>query len=187
MNSKEGIKKIVIISGSVREGRESHRVALFLAAFLKNYSHVQAEIIDLSVYNFPIFKERLKYQVNPSAEAIQFAEKIKFADGVIIVTPEYNGGYPASVKNVIDLLTDEWKRKPVAISTVSNGNFGGSQVVQQLQFVLWKIGAIVVPAMYPVPKVNENYSEDGIAVDIESANKRAANFISELLRQIEVR
>jgi NADPH-dependent FMN reductase len=55
-------------------------------------------------------------------------------------TPEYNGGYPASLKNVIDLLDYEWHRKPVVISTVTSGAFGASQVLISLQFILWKSG-----------------------------------------------
>lgn len=181
------MKKIVIISASVREGRASHRIALFFKNYIDNNLAFQAEILDLELFNFPIFEERLKFQKNPSPEALQFADQINFSDGVIIVTPEYNGGYPASLKNAIDLLTSEWKHKPVAITTVSNGSFGGSQVLLELQFVLWKIGATVVPAMFPVPKVNENYDENGVPMDVESSNKRAGNFLQELLWYIEAK
>lgn len=181
------MKKIVIISASVRDGRASHRIALFFKNFIENNLHLHVEILDLETFDFPIFEERLKYQKNPSKLALQFADKINSSDGVIIVTPEYNGGYPASLKNAIDLLTEEWKRKPVAISTVSNGNFGGSQVLQQLQFVLWKIGATVISAMFPVPKVNENYEENGTPIDSESSYKRAGIFIQELLWHIEAK
>lgn len=181
------MKKIVIISASVRENRASHRIALFFKNFIEQNLHHQVEILDLEEFNFPIFEERLKYQKNPSQGALKFADKVIKADGVIIVTPEYNGGYPASLKNVIDLLTGEWKRKPVAITTVSNGNFGGSQVLQQLQFVLWKIGATVVSAMFPVPKVNENYEENGTPTDSEASYKRAGIFIQELFWHIEAK
>ncbi|WP_371068370.1 NADPH-dependent FMN reductase, partial [Salmonella enterica] len=104
-------------------GRNSHRVALFFKNYIESNNLGSVEMLDLFEYQFPIFDERLKFQKNPSPSTIEFGEKIKAADGVIIVTPEYNGGYPASLKNVIDLLTDEWKRKPVAISTVSAGGF----------------------------------------------------------------
>src|SRR5690606_36348502 len=115
----------------------------------------------LQVYNFPLFDERLKYQKNPSSSVLEFASKIKASDGIIIVTPEYNGGYPASIKNVVDLLYDEWHRKPIAISTVSDGNFGGTQVITSLLFTLWKIRSWVIPAQFPVPHVDSTFSEDG--------------------------
>ena len=107
------------------------------------------------------------------------------ADGVIIITPEYNGGYPASLKNVVDLLTDEWRRKPVAICTVSDGPFGGTQVITSLQFTLWKMGALTVPAMFPVPKAGDSFSEEGIPSDPEATGKRTARFTGELIRCIE--
>ena len=47
----------------------------------------------------------------PSEQVLDYAERFRKADGVIIVTPEYNGSFPASLKNVIDLLTEDWKGK----------------------------------------------------------------------------
>lgn len=173
--------KIVIISASVRKGRKSHSVALFFKNYLAQRQLAEAEIIDLDEYNFPIFEERLRFIENPTKEILAFAKQIADADGVIIVTPEYNGGYPASLKNVIDLLYAEWKRKPIAIATVSAGPFGGSQVITSLQFTLWKIGALVVPAMFPVPTVEKSFNEDGTPTDQEGTNKRAGNFITELM------
>ncbi|HET6991770.1 MAG TPA: NAD(P)H-dependent oxidoreductase, partial [Bacteroidia bacterium] len=126
--------KIVIIAASVRTGRKSDRVALFFRNYIETNNLASTEILDLQQYQFPVFDERLKFQKNPLPQTIEFAEKIKSADGVIIVTPEYNGGYPAALKNVIDLLNDEWRKKPIAISTVSAGGFAGMQVITSLQF-----------------------------------------------------
>ncbi len=176
---------IAIISSSVRTGRNSHRVALYFKNYLETNSLATVEILDLKEYNFPLFDERLRFQKNPSAGMLDFAEKIRSAEGVLIVTPEYNGGYPASLKNVIDFLYDEWHRKPVAISTVSDGVFGGTQVITSLQFSLWKIRAWTVPAMFPVPKAPEAFDENGNPKDKAATDKRAANFINELLWCIE--
>ena len=178
---------ISIISSSVRIDRNSHRVALYFKNYLQTNNLATAEILDLKEYNFPLFDERLRLQKNPTSEVIEFAEKIKAADGVLIVTPEYNGGYPASLKNVVDLLYDEWHRKPVAVSTVSDGIFGGTQVITSLQFSLWKIKAWTVPAMFPVPKVREAFDENGTPADKAATDKRAAGFINELLWCIEAK
>ena len=179
--------RITIISSSVRVKRNSNRVALYFKNYLEKNKIALAEILDLEKYNFPIFNERLRLQINPSAATLDFANKIKSADGVLIVTPEYNGGYPASLKNVIDLLYDEWHRKPVAISTVSSGSFGGSQVIISLQFSLWKIRAWTVPATFPVSKVEESFDEMGGTADKAATDKRATNFINELLWCIEAK
>ncbi len=172
---------IAIISASVRIGRQSHRVALFFKKYIEDNNLATVEILDLMEYQFPLFDERLQYQENPAPKTLEFAEKIKAANGVLIVTPEYNGGYPAALKNVTDLLYKEWRHKPLAISTVSNGQFGGSQVITSLLFTIWKIGAWVVPSMFPVPSVQDNYDEQGNAINKEATEKRAKIFVGELL------
>ena len=171
---------IVILSASVRIARNSNRVALYFENYIKENKLAEVEILDLNNYRFPVFDERLRLMKNPGEQVIEFADKITKCDGVIIVTPEYNGGYPASLKNVIDLLYAEWRRKPIALATVSNGPFGGAQVTTSLVFSLWKIGACVVPAMFPVPKVHENYNEEGVPTDKEAIDKRARIFLEEL-------
>jgi len=175
------MSQIVIISASIRTDRKSDRVALFFRNYISDKGLASVEILDLNEYNFPLFNERLRFQKDPPDSALLFAEKLKKSDGVLIVTPEYNGGYPASLKNVIDLLTDEWNRKPVAISTVSGGQFGGSQVLTSLLFTLWKIKAWVVPAMFPVPDVEDTFDENGIPSNIPQTEKRADAFTKELL------
>lgn len=183
------MKKIVIISPSLRQDRKSHRVALWLSSYMQDNNLADAEIIDLASYNFPIFDERLKKQDNPLPEALEFSGRIRSADGVIIVAPEYNGGYPASLKNVIDLLTDEWRGKPVAISTVSDGPFGGSQAITSLQFTLWKMGAWTVPALFPVALVSQSFDEAGRRADAYADDivKRTSRFTGELLKCIGAR
>ncbi|WP_028981428.1 NADPH-dependent FMN reductase [Sporocytophaga myxococcoides] len=178
---------IAIISASVRRDRKSHRAALYFKSFIESNNLATVEILDLLEYNFPLFDERLRFQPNPTPQMLDFVSKVKNADGVLIVTPEYNGGYPSSLKNVIDLLYDEWYRKPVAISTVSGGSFGGTQVITSLQFTLWKIRAWTVPAMFPVPTIDKSFDEQGIPVDKAGTDKRATGFINELLWCIEAK
>jgi NAD(P)H-dependent FMN reductase len=102
---------ISIISSSVRKGRKSHNVALYFQKYLKTNKLATAEILDLKQYNFPVFDERLKNQKSPSLEALEFKNKIIASDAIIIVSPEYNGSIPASLKNVVDLLFEEWQKK----------------------------------------------------------------------------
>ena len=160
-------------------------MALYFQKYLSDNKLAKAEIVDLMVYDFPLFHEKLSEQKNPSKKVLEFTKKIIAADGIIIVTPEYNGGYPASLKNVIDLLYKEWHHKPIAISTVSGGAFGGSQAIVLLQFSLWKIGATMVTAMFPVPNVEKTFDEDGIAKDKATTDKLARLFINELLWTIK--
>lgn len=178
---------IAIISSSVRIGRNSHRVALYFSNYLKEHDLATSEILDLKEYSFPLFEERLRYMKDPPANVLDFADRIKKADGVILVTPEYNGGYPASVKNIVDLLYDEWHRKPIAITTVSDGVFGGTQVITSLQWSLWKIRAWTVTAMFPVRSVIQSFDENGVPAEKESTDKRAKAFLNELFWAIEAK
>lgn len=175
------VPHIAILSSSVRDGRVSHRVALFFERYLREQALATTEIIDLRAYDFPLFHERLMHQKDPSEAMLEYASRVKQADGIIVVTPEYNGGYPPALKNAVDLLYPEWRRKPIAISTVSDGPFGGAQVITSLQFSLWKIRAWTVPAMFPVAKAQEAYAEDGTPTDPERSHKHAKAFVDELL------
>lgn len=177
---------IAIISSSVRRERKSHRVAMYFKSYLEENNLSSSQIVDLKEYSFPIFEDTIKTFQNPSEKVLDFASKIKLADGIIIVTPEYNGGFPASLKNVIDLLYDEWQGKPICISTVSSGIFGGSQGLVSLQFILWKIGAWTVSNMFPVPNVSKSFDEKGNALDKAATDKLAKVFLAELFESIEV-
>jgi NAD(P)H-dependent FMN reductase len=172
---------IAIISGSVRIGRKSHSVAKYFNNYISNNKLATAEIIDLKEYHFPIMEEQLIHIAEPLAAVKLFSEKIAKADAVILVSPEYNGGYPAAVKNAIDMLVKEWYRKPVGLVGVSNGNFGGVHVITQLQTVLLKIRATPISAIFPVPLVQDNFDEEGNALNKELTDKRAAAFLKELL------
>ncbi|MBA2250188.1 MAG: NAD(P)H-dependent oxidoreductase [Chitinophagaceae bacterium] len=172
---------IAIVSCSVRIGRESHKVAKYFEKYITENNLASTEILDLKVYNFPVEEERLMYATTLTPEAKQFSEKIIAANAVIFVTPEYNGGYPASTKNAIDLLVKEWYHKPIGIATVSSGNFGGVNCMALLQTIFLKIKAVPVTATFPVPMVQDNFNEEGEPKDKPGTDKRAAAFIKELL------
>lgn len=179
------MRHISIISSSIREGRKSHNVALYFQKYLLENKLATAEIIDLKEYHFPLFESTLKTMPNPAENVLEFAKKIKSSEGIIIVTPEYNGGYPASLKNAIDLLYEEWKHKPVGIVTASSGPFAGNQALVALQFTLWKMMAWTIPAMFSVPMVDKAYDENGKATDKSGSDTLAAVFTKELLWCIE--
>jgi NAD(P)H-dependent FMN reductase len=161
--------KISIISSSIRTGRKSHSVALYFQNYL-NENRLGAPI---------------KYQSNPSMAALEFKNKIISSDGIIIVSPEYNGSIPASLKNVIDLLYEEWHRKPIAFSTVSSGDFGGLQALTHLQFIFWKMRAWTFTANFPVSKVQEKFDDFGVPTNKNETDKYAKTFIDEFFNCID--
>ncbi|MBW4362275.1 NADPH-dependent FMN reductase [Flavobacterium taihuense] len=177
---------ITIISSSIRTGRKSHNVALYLQNYIVENKLGTVELLDLKSYNFPLFEERLQFQEKPKIATLEFAEKIKSSDGIIMVTPEYNGGFPASLKNVIDLLYAEWEHKPIGISTVSAGEYAGSQALIFLQFLLWKIKAFTIPATFPIAKVQEEFDNLGNALHKSQTDEMASVFIKELLWTVKL-
>ncbi len=177
---------IAIISASVREGRKSHRVSLHLQRSLNAAGHT-VDMLDLKEFDLPLFHERLKFLTDPPKAALDFAERLRKAEGVIMVTPEYNGGAPASLKNVIDLLTEDWRNRPIALSTVSSGSFGGSQTLVSLLFNLWKIKGWVVPGAMQVPNIGDNFNEAGEPADKEAWDRRTTAFVEQLLWAIEAK
>ncbi len=178
---------IAIISSSIRPGRNSHRVGLHFKHFIEERHLAGCDLVDLQEYNFPVFEERLRFMENPSEQILHFADRIAKADGVIVIAPEYNGGYPASLKNIIDLLSSEWKGKPTGIVTVSTGPYGGALLLPSLLFTLWKKGVWVVNARYHVSNVQEAFDENGTPKDPAVTGKRTADFTDQLHWSMEAR
>jgi NAD(P)H-dependent FMN reductase len=172
---------IAIISASIRPDRKSHRVALYFEKYLADNKLATTEILDLRAYNFPIFDDTLKKQKDPNPQTLEYAKKIDAAHGVIIVAPEYNGAMPASLKNAIDVLYDEWRHKPTGIVTVSEGPFAGNQCLVSLQFTLWKMKAWTITEMFSVPNISKTYSPEGVPKDKDSTDKLAQVFMKEMM------
>ena len=171
---------IPIIAGSTRRDRQSIKVARFVFARLKERQGVETELLDLLEYNFPIMEERLHRRDDPPLRLQEYGEKIGRADSFIIVTPEYNNGYPGVLKNALDYLLPEYERKPVGIVTVSAGGFGGINCLAQLRLVALGMGALPIPENLAVSRIRDSFKEDGTPND-PAYEKRAAEFLDDLL------
>jgi NAD(P)H-dependent FMN reductase len=171
---------IPVILGSTRRGRQSPKAARFIAERMRRHERIETEILDLAEYDFPIMEERLRLRDDPPPGLREFSERVARSDALVIVTPEYNNGYPGVLKNALDYLQPEYRRKPIAIVTVSAGGFGGINCLAQLRLVTLGMGAFPVPAALPVSRVQDSFDEDGNPTD-ESYEKRAAAFIAEVL------
>ena len=171
---------IPMILGSTRRERQSPKVARFVHARLNAKENVETEIIDLKELNLPIMEERLRFRNDPPSGLVEFSERMKRADSIVIVTPEYNNGYPGVLKNALDYLLPEYRRKPFGIVTVSAGGFGGINCLAQLRLVVLGMGAFPIPAAFPVSAVQNTFDDDGNPKDA-AYEKRVEGFITELL------
>ena len=128
---------IKIILASIRENRFGDKPTEWIANMDKKIPGVSVEVLDLKDYKLSIFAEAVSPSYvkgeysNPAVN--NWAKKIAETDGFIIVTPEYNHGYPSSLKNNIDHIYKEWNRKPLAL--VAYGSAGGARAVEQLRQV----------------------------------------------------
>jgi NAD(P)H-dependent FMN reductase len=169
-----------IILGSTRRDRQSLKVARFVFARFKIREGVETELLDLLEFNFPIMEERLHRRDDPPPRLQEYANKIARADSLIIVTPEYNNGYPGVLKNALDYLLPEYERKPVGIVTVSAGGFGGINCLAQLRLVTLGMGAFPIPENLSVSRVHDSFQEDGTPNE-PAYEKRAKAFLDEVL------
>jgi NAD(P)H-dependent FMN reductase len=171
---------IPVILGSVRRNRETVKVARFVLDVVKDLPCVTTELIDLKSLNLPMMEERLRFRDDPPPALGEFSGKISRADAVVIVTPEYNSGYPGVLKNALDYLKDEYKRKPFGIVTVSSAWSGGMLCLTALRQVILHLGGIPIPAILPVPKVQDAFDEQGNSRDVQF-QQRAKQYLAELL------
>lgn len=129
--------KIKIIVGSTRQNRFSEKPAQWIFEEAKKREGIDVELLDLRDYPMPFFNEPVSpsYMKGDYSNEIvaKWAAKIGEADGYIIVTPEYNHGYPAVLKNALDHVYREWNNKPIGF--VSYGGIGGARGVEQLRLV----------------------------------------------------
>ncbi|MDQ2725645.1 MAG: NAD(P)H-dependent oxidoreductase [Actinomycetota bacterium] len=120
---------LAVIVASTREGRFGPTVAQWFVGHAGQREDMNVDVIDLADLDLPAALPRRR---DPDMES--YVKRIEFADAYVVVTPEYNHGYPASVKQAIDLPHDEWKAK--AVGFVSYGGMaGGLRAVEQLRQV----------------------------------------------------
>jgi NAD(P)H-dependent FMN reductase len=165
---------IPVILGTVRKNRASENVARFVTGQLERRSGVETELIDIKELNFP---------VDDAGEAIKhptFCQQMSRADGLVVVTPEYNHGYPGMLKHVLDTNLKEYIHKAVGICGVSAGIFGGARVIENLLPVMRELGLVTIFWDGNFTKAAHLFDKAGNLLD-ESYIKRMDQFIGELI------
>jgi NAD(P)H-dependent FMN reductase len=135
--------RILVIVGSIRQGRLADRVCAWLMRVLERRPEAEFELVDLRDHPLPFFDNPMPPASGEHApEAQEWARLIGSADGFVMVTPEYNHAVPAVLKNALDHIYYEWNRKPVAI--VSYGGHGGGYLAaEQLRSVVLELEMVV--------------------------------------------
>lgn len=128
--------KIGIIIGSTRPGRVGEGIGTWVQKNTVNRQGVAYEIVDLAEVDLPLYNESQHPAMGQydHEHTKAWGKLIDQFDGYVIVTPEYNNGYPASLKNALDYIYNEWANKPVAFVSYG-GVSAGTRAVQQLKQV----------------------------------------------------
>jgi len=163
-----------VILGTPRQGRLSEHVARVIVAEAAARRDIQTELID--VRELPLSSMDAGEQIKDKA----FSDTIMRADGLIIVAPEYNHGYPGILKHVLDSNLKEYIHKPVGLCGVSAGGFGGTRVVESLLPVMRELGMVSIFWDVNVSSVGKVFDDSGRLVD-DALPRRLRKFLDELV------
>lgn len=165
---------IPVLVGTTREGRRSIIVARLVMERIAALGHTTA----LLEPDQPPIVERRSHQDPVPDELEAFGQALEAADALVIVTPEYNWGIPGALKNSLDLVRGELRRKPVGLVGVSAGGGGGRIAVGQLWTTLTAMGAAPVGNPTLIGNVNSLIEDE----TIPSAD--TARFIDLMLEEV---
>mgnify|MGYP001578349140 CR=1 FL=1 len=167
---------IPVILGTAREGRRSEKAANFvLKEFQKLHKEIETELLDVKDYRIVATDDTEEQE-----PAKRFAAQATRADGFIIVSPEYNHGYSGELKMMLDMLYEEYKRKPVGICGVAGGGMGGVRMVEQLRLVAIEFQMVPISKAVYFSNAGKLFDEQGDIAD-ESYHARMKAFFEELL------
>jgi NAD(P)H-dependent FMN reductase len=165
---------IPVLLGTARQGRQSEKIAHFIASVLGEYEEVETGVLDVRDY---LWGETIG-SWHDDARIQEWKEIVRHVDGFVIVSPEYNHGYPGELKILLDAGDRaDYARKPVALCGVSSGGLGGARVVEQLQQVV--LALLAIPVAQPLYFSNVEDSDPNNDPDLFRPN--VANMTDELL------
>jgi NAD(P)H-dependent FMN reductase len=165
---------IPVILGTTRRGRLSAHVAKLIREELSKRSEVDTDVIDIAT---------LPLRTDDAGEAIKdsaFSSKMERADGLVVVAPEYNHGYPGLLKHVLDSCLKEYIHKAVGIVGVSAGPFGGTRVIENLLPVMRELGLVTIFWDVNFSSVQKAFDTSGKLLD-DSYLRRIDKFLAELV------
>ena len=165
--------RVAVIVGSTRPDRRGPRFVRWLMAQLDGRDDLGVDLVDLDDLDLPA---RLPAADDP--RAVELTRHVAEADAFIVVTPEYNHGYPASLKQAIDVPYQEWNAKPVAFVSYG-GASGGIRAVEQLRQVFAELHAVTIRD--GVAFAGSQVGSDGTAEDAERCAAAAKVMLDELV------
>jgi NAD(P)H-dependent FMN reductase len=165
-----------VLLGTNRKGRESENAARWVFGKMREREDIETQFFDVRDFQLP----QDHYGTEIGAQFPEWRDAIIKADGLVIVTPEYNHGYPGILKSVLDLLLKEYIHKAVAFVGVSAGIWGGTRVIEACVPMVRELGLAVTFSDLNFPQVQNKFDENGNLLD-EAYEKRVTGFLDELV------
>jgi NAD(P)H-dependent FMN reductase len=165
---------IPLILGTARQGRQSEHVARFVFEQTKKRAGVETELIDVRA---------LPMRLDDAGEQTKdptFSSTVERCDGLILITPEYNHGYPGLLKHALDMNLKEYIHKAVGICGVSAGPFGGARAIENLLPVMRELGLVTIFEDVNFGNVGKLFDESGQLLDQDYV-RRVDKFLDELI------
>ncbi|MFC0602725.1 NADPH-dependent FMN reductase [Streptomyces palmae] len=170
--------RLAVIVGSTREGRFGPVVANWFTERARVHGDMDVDVIDLAETELPA---RLSHTPDPEAAAAlgALSPRLAAADAFVVITPEYNHSYPASLKTAIDWFRDEWQAKPVGF--VSYGGLsGGLRAVEHLRPVFAELHTVTVRETVSFHTAWNRFDENGHPLDEAGANGAAKTMLDQI-------
>ena len=167
---------IPVLLGTNRKERNSIHPAKWLVGEMAKHADIETRLFDVADFAMP----RDDYGQGLKDQFPEWKEAILRADGLVIVSPEYNHGYPGSLKAVLDLMLREYVHKAVAFVGVSAGPWGGTRVIEAMVPMVRELGLAVTFSDLNFPKVQNTFDANGTLLD-PAFEKRAKDFLDELV------
>ncbi|MGW0042900.1 NADPH-dependent FMN reductase [Rhodococcus sp. NPDC003348] len=163
--------RLEVIVGSVRQGRFGPVVADWFVRRARQDPAFDTAVLDLAENSLPL-------DHSDTEEVRRFRRRVDAADAFVMVTPEYNHGYPAALKNAIDTAKQEWRAKPVGF--VSYGGLsGGLRATEQLRQVVAEVHMVSVRQTVSFHQARKRFDAEG-----ETADGAAIDGSARLLDQL---
>jgi NAD(P)H-dependent FMN reductase len=169
---------IPVLLGTPRKGRESATVAKWLLGKIEERAdEIETHLFDVRDFRLPSDD----YGMETKDNFPEWRDAMIRADALVIVTPEYNHGYPGTLKSVLDLLLPEYIHKAVAFAAVSAQVWGGVRVIEALVQTTREMGFAVTFTDLNFPRVQTLFGEDGKMLDEKAYEARVKAFLDELV------
>ena len=168
--------KIKVILGSIREGRAGEKVSHWSMNTLQSDTSAELSLLDLRDYPLPMFADAvgpaMRQGPHPIPLVRKWLDEIASADGLIIITPEYNHSFSSALKNALDYIAREAADKPVGFVSYG-GASGGIRAVEQLRQVVGEQRMYDVRDQVAIPMIWAAFDETGKLQNTEMHEKNA--------------